>query len=432
MDKKITLVSKMLNGFVNSTEILHNNTLILDERLKRIERLVKNIITKEENSIYSTYVLGMFNMFLTNFRTINIILSEIETALAFSKVSVLHRAIVNSTELLYMLQSIAKTENLLYDVNEINLVKFEDCLTVKAFIKQNQITFIIEIPLIENSTYSYFKLYSLPIINTDLNETVIVVPKYPYLLVKDSDYLPVVRACNQIAIEDKFLCTNDDVLTHLEPLCEEQLMKFHSNTSACEQHIVDIEDLKVQRIGRVSWILYTKNNVIASKKCHGDVMSHESLQGTYIVTLEDACKVNIGHIHLQNYQFSYTHLNYPITPIIILPALKPEKRTPSVSAVNMKGINLDELKELAQVVKMSKVKYSENYSAVNTKNISLGTIILYVILPLGFITFLVFRYKIKLLNCKRNHQNLNNPDNFALEEGGVMQPEPQRVITVRA
>lgn len=98
IDRKITLVSKMLDGFVNSAEILHNKTLILDERLKGIERLVKNIITKEENSIYSTYILGMFNMFLTNFRTVNLILSEIETALAFSKVSVLHRAIVISTE----------------------------------------------------------------------------------------------------------------------------------------------------------------------------------------------------------------------------------------------------------------------------------------------------------------------------------------------
>lgn len=104
----------------------------------------------------------------------------------------------------------------MYAVNENNLVKFEDCLTVKAFIKRNQITSIIEIPLIENSAYSYFKLYSLPIINSDLNETVIVVPKYPYLLVKNSDYLPVVRACKQIAIDDKFLCTDDDVMTHLK------------------------------------------------------------------------------------------------------------------------------------------------------------------------------------------------------------------------
>lgn len=83
-------------------------------------------------------------------------------------------------------------------------------------------------------------------------------------------------------------------------------------------------------------------------------MSHESLQGTYIVTLDDTCKIDVGHIHLQNYQFSYTNLNVPITPIHTLSELKPEKRTHSVSAVNMKSINLDELK--AQVVKMSKVK----------------------------------------------------------------------------
>ena len=59
----------MMDNFINSTETLHENTLILDERLKRIERVVKYLATKENNDLYSNYVLGMYNVFLSNFQT---------------------------------------------------------------------------------------------------------------------------------------------------------------------------------------------------------------------------------------------------------------------------------------------------------------------------------------------------------------------------
>ncbi|CAK1594239.1 unnamed protein product [Parnassius mnemosyne] len=437
-DKRITLVSKILDSFINSTETLHNNTLILDERLKRIERIVKFLITKEENSIYSTYVLGMFDMFLSYFRTINVILGEIETALAFSKVSVLHQAIFNSTELLNLLQSIAITENLLYPVNENNLVKLENCIKVKAFIKGNQITFILEVPLVGNKTYSYFKMYSLPI--AIANKTIIVIPKYPYLLVKEKEYLPVPRACKQIALDNQFLCNTDDVLLHTEQRCVEQLMEFQSNLDACEQHTVDIEDPKIQRISHESWILYVRNHRILTRKCDNDV-THELLCGTYIITVDDFCEAEIGNIHFKYHQSSSDDLNYRISPMTNLPELKISK-PPIGSEVSLKGINLDETKQLLQLVKLSKINLSENANAINVKSVSLGTwrsglaikkkktIILYVILPIIFCIFIIIRHKLCVI--KRNHRIPENADNFALEEGRVMDSTPHRVIQVRA
>ena len=111
----------------------------------------------------------MYNVFLSNFQTIYIKINEIETALSFSKVSVLHKSIVNSTELLNYLKIIAKTDNLMYTVNQENLLKLEQTIAIKSYMKGNQITFILEVPLTDNSTYSYFKMYSLPIYNHSKN-----------------------------------------------------------------------------------------------------------------------------------------------------------------------------------------------------------------------------------------------------------------------
>lgn len=92
-----------------------------------------------------TLVFGLLNQFIVNFRTIYIKLSEIETALAFSKVSVLHKSVINSAELLDLLKHIGKYDNLMYSVNEQNLMNIEESLSVKSYLKHNEITFFIEV-----------------------------------------------------------------------------------------------------------------------------------------------------------------------------------------------------------------------------------------------------------------------------------------------
>lgn len=77
LDKKITLVTRMLDNFVNSIEKLHENTLILDKRLKVIEEVIKCKDFKENTCFYLTYVLSMFDTILSMFRTIYVTLNEI-------------------------------------------------------------------------------------------------------------------------------------------------------------------------------------------------------------------------------------------------------------------------------------------------------------------------------------------------------------------
>lgn len=72
-------------------------------------------------------------------------LNQNQIALTLRKVSFLHQTIVNSTALLNMLQTI---DNLRYPVSLSNLVKIEQTITVNTYVKENQITFILEVPLI--------------------------------------------------------------------------------------------------------------------------------------------------------------------------------------------------------------------------------------------------------------------------------------------
>ena len=135
----------------------------------------------------------------------------------------------------------------MYTVNQENLLKLEQTIAIKSNMKGNQITFILEFPLTDNITYSYFKIYSLPIYNHAQNETLIVITKYRYLLVKGSKYLPIVKPCEQVD-NAEFLCIEDDEVPYPEETCVEYLMKFQQKPTCCVQHTVETDNPKVQEI----------------------------------------------------------------------------------------------------------------------------------------------------------------------------------------
>lgn len=434
VDKKITVISTMLDTLVNSTETLHNNSLILEDRLKRIETIVKTIATKENNSMYSTYILSMFYLFNNNFRSIYLTLSEIETALALSKVSVLHQSLVNHTELMLMLESISRTHSLMYPVTLSNMIKIERSMEVKAYVKSNQITYIMEIPLVDNSTYTYYKLYPLPTMSD--NRTTLIIPKYPYLLAKGPKFIPLAKPCREVSTNE-YLCTIDDMVLYPEQTCAEQLIKFQKDLSLCIPRVVGIEDIRIQRIGPLSWILFCKTDVVLTRKCSEDI-NREPLRGTYILTIDESCTFYIGDTKLSNFRYYAKELYYRVTPIITLP--EPKLINVSIAnTMNLQGVNLDDLKHLSYLLKNGKdLSDSElpSEKGIKVQSVSLATIILYIFVIFVILCVTLVYFKDKILPfCKngRNHQDSSDsPGNFALEEGGVMHPNHPQIIRVRA
>lgn len=435
LQNKITLITKIMDYHINSTEILYNNSLIQNERLRRIELMIRDVNTKENNSIYSTYVLSMFTTFINSFRTIYITLSEIETALALSKVSVLHQSIFNSTELCNTLYHVQKFNNLVYPVSISNLVKIERTLLVKAYIKGNQITFIIEVPLIDNNTYDFYKVYSLPVFDQLQNKTYIIIPEYPFLMVKGSMYLAVSSPCQAISDDDQYLCTDKEIVPYPIPTCTEQLMDYHTDTSLCTSREVHIEDIKTQRLSPSDWIIYSHFNTIMTDKCGGEI-NKTPIKGTYILKTEPGCEVTLGTIRLRHLQSSFGEVHYKIMPRINLSNVS--LKNADVVPIDMKGVNLDDIKHLSTVVKMQEISDSdsdsEKVNIIKVNSVSVATIILYVIFSICILIIVLykFRNKIRLAFTHRNPQNITTSDGSELKGGGVMLASHSPTVRVNA
>ncbi|XP_028168852.1 uncharacterized protein LOC114363877 [Ostrinia furnacalis] len=420
ISKKITLVSKMFDSFINISEQINNNSIIIDERLKRVESLLQNITSTQNDWTFSTYILGVYNIFISSFRTIFIRLSEIETALALSRVSILHQAIVNSTELLYHLKLISNSANLVYQPTESNLLNLEETICVKSYMKQDQITFILEIPLIDNYTYNYYKIYSLPIFQESQNVTLSIFPKFPYLLAKGLKYLPIVTPCRPLAAGDRFLCSTDNQALHNEPTCVEQLMRFSKDLTSCKQHQIQLEEVKLQQLNANNWILYSRLKGTLTKHCDSEV-SKQSVFGTYIITIDEPCDLEIHGLQIHHRLYISSDAVEHV-PVIHLPELPVNATLSGARALNMHGINLDEIKYMSYALKHSAaISASENET--DTSYFTYFTFVLVLILFM-LIVLIAFRKHVKIL-CKRNYRNTHKnetSDNFSLREGGVMHP----------
>lgn len=416
---KITLISEIMDHFLNSTVTINNNTIIMKERLSRVEKMVKDISTKENNAIYSTYVLGLLNLFITNFRTLYIKLSEIETALAFGKLEVLHKSIINPIELSNVLKFINKHNSLMYSVNEENIINIEETLSVKSYMKQDQIMFIIEVPLTSNSSYNYFKLFPLPISKN--SQTIIVIPDFPFLIVEGTTYRPLARPCKEITA-DEYLCTENELIPYLEESCIEQLMKYNTELSHCSPRRIESEKVKIQRISTNSWIVYVKQETVLTQTCGNDV-THQPIQGTYVITLQQQCNIHVGSIQLYEHKFHSLQSEYKAIPVINLPDLHfPEQE--HAEPVDLKGINLDEVQHLNYLLKKSVISESA-ISGINTKSISLGTLVLYVIV-ITALSVLCIKYRLVLYSLcyKRDCQQLVAKKDSPASDESAVDPRP--------
>lgn len=421
LSKRFTLVAEVIESLVNVTNSTRENFVQLDKEIWEIRKLFNDTkATQLANKLISIY-----NLFLHNFLLLYIRFDEIETALAVGRLRTLHQSVIDRGELLEILRAIETRDKFVYPVNDKNLAKIEQCVELKVYVKENKITFLLEVPVIRKESFTYYRVLPLPSINSR-NQTTLVVPEHPFVLVKGLETLPVAQPCKEID-EDYFLCQEDEIVTLTEDRCIAELMRFSTNTSSCHPVPVEILRLRIESLHKNQWLIFTREHQILSKFCETEI-TRQSIFGTYILTLDDNCEVRIGEKVLKQRQIRGKDVVVPKLPIINLPEIGIETTVPERKPLNLDGVSLGDLRLLQFALRQSESEIVEkgNESVVNMQSISVGTLVLYIFLVLSFCILLSVKYYTKFM-CFQNHQaqaENHPPDDFELVRGGVMHPQP--------
>lgn len=404
----MTLLSKSINTFKETVKNVSHNQEILNLRINQLIDVINNVQLQETNLFEFFRIHMVLTQISSFYQNIYDILEKIEVAITFAKINTFHNAIVNKDDLLSELKFInnkLSLEKLPFEPNLENILNIENSLEISSYVKNNEIVFIIEIPLVERTSYKLFHLFPLPTRAEKFYK--MIIPNFEYLLINEKNFGYSNQPCKRITFNE-FLCNH----IHSENFykttpCEVQLLRYESNISNCNPLYVDIEDIQLQNIDDDKWILITNKDIIATETC-GNSQSTILFNGTYLIELSFPCSIKIGDIIVKSYKNTkQTFQNVPLPNLNYNLTYKSLYK--KVKLLNLNNVNLNKLDKLQEEINIQKRENSKllNESLYYDKT-SFWTVLLYLIVSL-LILFLLWKYLWPIISAKTK-RNIQKED----------------------
>jgi len=391
LSKQMTLLSTTIDNFKETIKNISHNQQVLKLRINQIVKVI-NTVKIEETNLFEFFRIHMiFSQITTFYQNINDILRTIKTAVTFAKLNVFHNAIINPHEFLSHLQEFNKNlnfEKLPFEPTVENLIKIERTLEIKSYIKNNEIIFAIEIPLVQKEIYTLFQLFPLP---TRYNRHYkIIIPDFDYLLINEHNFGYSNKPCKRVA-ETEYLCSHVHFENfYLNNPCEVQLLRYEHNVSNCNPLYVDINDMQLQNIDQNKWILVTNSDIVGIETCKNS-QNNVLFNGTYLLELSFPCSLKLGNVIIQAYKtIKHAFKNIPLP--FITNNLTSKVLYKKVKLLNLNKIDLNKINKIQEQIDIQKI---EDSKLLNTplyyNKTSIWTVLLYIILSI-IIMFIIWKY----------------------------------------
>ncbi|KAF2902698.1 hypothetical protein ILUMI_03477 [Ignelater luminosus] len=208
-------------------------------------------------------ISSLLNLYLHLFETL-------EETVTFSKLATLHPAIITPEDLEQELLKIANLSDpfsLPYTPVHLSIPVYKKLITIKAYRKGALLTFLLEVPLINNQKSKSYLLHS----------------EQSKVLTKEQ--------CEEIRKEEYFCREIGDVIT--TPTCESELISFVRNNTCVIKWFV-LTQLKVQQVQSDMWLIVTPRELIGTIKCKNRDYKYP-FSGTYVIQLPHICTLVLGN-----------------------------------------------------------------------------------------------------------------------------------------
>ena len=252
---QISLVENALKHFNKSIQAITHNQELVE---KKVNEIINTTSTLEEMELEIGSLISfntIYNQMFMSVTTIFDIMTSVEDALTFAKLNTMHTSIIEPDHLkeeLIKIKSSISHVKLPFEPSYENLVYFENIIEIKAYTKENQIVFILIIPLVERIVYDYFHLYSFPV-PVQNNLFKIILPTRKFLLLHESSYSMEDTSCIDAGFK-QFICrTTMERMSSRAP-CEVNLIQHTRNYNNCHAEVIEMSTKKIQKIAENEWI----------------------------------------------------------------------------------------------------------------------------------------------------------------------------------
>lgn len=392
--KQNSISLNLIKKFNNTVEKISHNEKLLDSKIHQIGLIVQKATYREN----SNFIKDILNQIINLYEIIDSVLQDLENAITFSKLKILHPSIIKTQDLyseLVKIQETLKGNSMPLEVSLGNTLLYEKIITIKSFTLNNRITFLIQIPIAYPNNFNYFHLYSLPTYKENLFKAIL--PKNKFLLENELHFSYLSDECQEI-LDQQYFCYKMDIQEKdAKSPCAVQLLETKGHSRTCQQIEIKISKPVFNQLTSSSeWIMVIPQEEIIGMKCTRQE-EHVKLLGTYLVHIPTGCQISSSQQSITNYQQIVESKN----ELILFPDF--EEQTSFLPTLNLtvqlNDVKLDDLHQLRDEIREihPDAIFSEIYSSPN-----LWTMLLY-----GFLIFLVVYLICKKLQRWKTRKTAN-------------------------
>lgn len=288
--QKLSIDEKMFNTNINkivrAIHQLSDKMALIDAKLKFseiCEKLMASYLYLEDN------------------------LNDILDSITFARLKIIHTSIISPDDLILSLKEISQNlvkNNLPLPVKYSTIAQFLDIIELEAFQTQNDLVFVLKIPLVEQYTYTLFHLYPIPVYDnrTGLHHVLSFSKKY---LARDDDalmYVPIkdLSICKPLTPYQK-LCSNLYAYPiDINAACEAQLFRsYKSIPDNCQSSIIHGQGYNVQKLEDNLWLLIVVEPIHATISCPNHPSKTLIISENSVLKLESSCYAFVGITKIQ-------------------------------------------------------------------------------------------------------------------------------------
>ena len=289
MNKQISLSMKTIDEFEKTLTNLTSNQKLFNENLNTVINQINNISAQEFENRFHLILTTIVHQKLFLMEQITFVLTTLIDAITFAKINTFHPSIIKVDHFLTELQQIEKqlvSERLPKPAESQNILYYEKIIDVKAFVKNQTLVFIMEIPLTYPRTFSYYEIISTPI--KDKNTYFYLIPASRYLLIDNDVFASPTPKCKEVA-SNEYLCQAAFWLPiDQNSPCEAQLVTLTTNYANCKHHYSNFTEIWNHKISDSQWIFMTPTQQRIKKTCNNK-SEIDILEGSYLVYIPSGC-----------------------------------------------------------------------------------------------------------------------------------------------
>lgn len=364
-----TIVKKLTEDIDKQLNNVKSNQLTLLTR-------VNDLMTVTQSATTASYFILLLDNLENNLRVINEICNNVQTAINFAEINIMHHSIFKYQELRAIISKLDPNSRIPFD----NIIKYYEVAHADVTIKNNLIIFYVAIPLISNKPYILYRIYPIPLNNQ------IAIIKNPYLMKSSDNFFNIKENC--FRIEDISLCPIK-LLNQNEP-CVNQAINL---TNHCSMTPVKYQETSVTQLDDNSIIIIPTSKESASFQCPTQ-QSVEIISQVSLI-LPSECKVKIQGKNYDSQKSEIINLRLKLPSISI-----DEKLIQNIEPLELKEINLETIREDLENAQRLAIHPLKEFDIRNS-SLSITLIIIIIIVFIIIIIYVYRRYY-----CKKHKENV--------------------------